>query len=323
MLKRYRESATVLAGGTDVVVRLRQGLVTPAVVLGIAELNELKGIASGSRGLRLGSASTLHQLAMHREIVHTYSALAEAANSVGAPYHRRMGTLGGNLCLETRCWHYNRSWEWRGYRAPCLKAGGGVCYVAKGGASCHAYFSGDVAPALLVLEGEVVLRSAEATRTMPLGAFYTGDGQKPNVLEPNELLVEVNLPSLPTGTGSAYRKARIRQDIDFPLAGAAALLTVDKWGLCQKARLAFTALDSAPRRVPEAEALLEGTKLTEESLGQAAKVTASSARPYRNAPGGVAYRRQVLEAVTRQALAAAWRRARESLAAQDGVVSGP
>lgn len=154
LLERHPQAfVCILAGGTDLVVRLKQGLVNPAVLVDINRLGELREIRHSGRGLSLGATLTLAELARNQVISHGYRALAEAAvNSVGGPNHRRMGTPGGNLCLEIRCWYYNHSREWRGYRAACLKAGGEVCFEAKRWTACHAYFAGDVAPALLALE---------------------------------------------------------------------------------------------------------------------------------------------------------------------------
>jgi len=216
--------AKYLAGGTDLIVNTRRGIENPAVMIALDGIAELKQQDATDDGLRLGAGLRLNRLAADETLRRDYTAVAEAAEAVAGPTHRDYATIGGNVCLDTRCIFYNQSEWWRASNDYCLKHRGSVCHVAPGGKKCFAAFSGDVAPALLVHEAEAVIASVDGRRRMPLADLYRNDGLDHLTLELGELLVAIHLPASTAGLPSAYAKSRVRGSIDFPLAGVAVAL---------------------------------------------------------------------------------------------------
>ena len=249
-----------LGGGTDLLVNIRRGIVAPSVLLDMSGLPELAAISADEHGLAIGASSTLAQLAEHPGVIKYYPVVAQAAGGVAGPTQRNMGTLGGNLCLDTRCIFYNQSTWWRSANNHCLKTTGDVCHVApKSHGVCFATFSGDLAPALLVLGAEIELAGPAGRRVLPLSDFYigharhdgtSGDGRNYLALAPGEIVVAVRARNTP-GLRSGYEKIRIRRSIEYPVAGVAAALVRDGATLTDL-RVAFTGTNPRP-------VLLEGT----------------------------------------------------------------
>ena len=252
--------ARLLGGGTDLVVNIRRGIEAPARLIDLNGVAELKSIRADAGALELGSAVTLARVAEDAGIRAHYPVLAEAAHSIAGPTHREMGTLGGNLCLDTRCIYYNQSDWWRSANNHCLKTTGEMCHVApKSRGVCFATFSGDLAPALLVLGAEVELVGSAGTRRMPLGDLYIGhakhdgeggDGKNYLSLKPGEMVTRVFAKAAP-GLRSGYDKIRIRRSIEYPVAGVAVALKRDG-GVLADLRVAFTGTNPRP-------VLLDGT----------------------------------------------------------------
>jgi 4-hydroxybenzoyl-CoA reductase subunit beta len=249
-----------LGGGTDLLVNIRRGIVAPSALLDMSGLPELAAIAADEHGLAIGASSTLARLAEHPGVIKYYPVVAQAAGGVAGPTQRNMGTLGGNLCLDTRCIFYNQSTWWRSANNHCLKTTGDVCHVApKSHGVCFATFSGDLAPALLVLGAEIELAGPAGRRMLPLSDFYigharhdgtSGDGRNYLALAPGEIVVAVRARNTP-GLRSGYEKIRIRRSIEYPVAGVAAALARDGATLTDL-RVAFTGTNPRP-------VLLEGT----------------------------------------------------------------
>src|SRR5438552_5877212 len=191
--------ARLLAGGTGLLPNVRRGIERPAMLVDLGAVHDFAGIAVTDEGLWLGAGVTLSRLAGDSRIGQRYRALAEAARAVAGPAHRSVATLGGNLCLDTRCVFYNQSEWWRATNQYCLKRGGDVCHVAPQGKHCHAAFSGDVAPALLVLHAEVELVASRGTRRIALSQLYRDDGAAPLTLLPDELPARVVVPAPSAG----------------------------------------------------------------------------------------------------------------------------
>ena len=217
----------LLAGGTDLLVNLRRGIGDPPPALvDVSAIEELVTIQAEDGGLTIGAAVRIADLADHADVAARFPVLAQAAASVAGPTHRQMATVGGNLCLDTRCIYYNQSEWWRSANGYCLKYGGSVCHVAPKSTFCYATFSGDLAPALMVLGAVVEITGRTGTRSLPLSDLYTGDGQHYLALAPGEIATRVTLKELP-GARSGYEKMRVRQSIEFPLAGVAVALVRD------------------------------------------------------------------------------------------------
>src|SRR5438132_1900630 len=201
---------------------MRQKLFEPEYVLDIQQLAELKGVHHHpGGGVSIGALSTLTSIEHSEFLRKHYPVLSEAAATVALPVLRNMGTIGGNICLDTRCLWYNQSLAWRKSCGFCIKKDGDLCHVAPGGTKCWAAFSADTPPALLCLDAEIEIVSAAGARRIPLCDFYPGDGATHRKLQPQELLTRIFLPPGATGYHGTYRKLRIRGSIDYPLAGVA------------------------------------------------------------------------------------------------------
>jgi 4-hydroxybenzoyl-CoA reductase subunit beta len=246
-----------LGGGTDLVVNIRRGIVAPPVLIDLNAVAELRTIAADAKTLRIGAAVTLADLAADARVAAHYPVVAQAAGSIAGPTHRQMGTVGGNLCLDTRCIFYNQSEWWRSANNHCLKTTGSVCHVApKSHGVCFATFSGDLAPALLVLDAEVDLAGPAGRRTLPLAELYigharhdaaTGDGKNYLALEPGELVTAVRARNV-AGLRSGYDKIRIRRSIEYPVAGVAAALA-RQGDMLTDLRVAITGTNPRPVRL--------------------------------------------------------------------------
>jgi len=281
ILREEGDRARPLAGGTDLVVNLRNRLFTPAHVVALGRIHELDGIAHDARsGLRIGALARVADLAAHPAVRRLYPVLAEAANSVAGPTLRQMGTAGGNLCVETRCHWYNQSFYWRRACGFCLKKDGTVCHVAPGSEICLAAYSGDLAPALLALDAEIAIRSVDGERRVPLELFYRDDGARAFDLAPDEIIAEIRVPASRAGLEGVYRKLRSRASIDFPLAGVAVAARVEG-GTLRDVSIGLTAVGPRPFTVPGAREALEGRDLDDDALKDAARLARRSALPLR------------------------------------------
>jgi 4-hydroxybenzoyl-CoA reductase subunit beta len=292
---RAHAGSRFLAGGTDLIANMRRGLSATALLIDLSGIEELAGVSTSAAGVRIGGGVTLAALAEEPSL-ERYRALVEAARAVAAPGHRAMGTLGGNLCLDTRCIYYNQSAWWRGANAFCLKHGGEVCHVAPQGARCHAAFSGDLAPALMVLGAQVEIAGSVGRRRIPLEELYVEDGKAHLALAPGELIVAAHLP--PVAPPSSYEKLRVRGAIDFPLAGVAVTLTKAD-GAVASLRVALTGTNARP-------ILLEGTNaftgrpIDETALLRLDKLVQKQVQPMRTTSISAHYRRLAAAALTRR-----------------------
>ncbi|MFZ1626144.1 MAG: FAD binding domain-containing protein [Gammaproteobacteria bacterium] len=222
-LSNAGESAAVLGGGTDLLINLKLRLETPAALVSVRDLPELAGVSVDSSGtLRIGAGERLTDLATNSLIVARYPGLAQAIRAVGSQHVRNMATLGGNLCLPTRCWYTNQSENWRGSQQPCWKTDGAVCHVIKTAPNCRAIHSADSVPALIALSARVLLRSTQGERELPLADFYRDDGIDNNALAAGELITAVLVP--PADLRSVFVKAAARTGLDYGYATLAGTL---------------------------------------------------------------------------------------------------
>lgn len=275
-----------VAGGTDLVPSLKHRVKAPAAVVNLKTIRDLNYITySDKGGLRIGALATLKDLQNNAIIKEKYPALAQAAAAVGTVQLQNMGTVAGNLCLDTRCYYYNQSSFWRSARAACYKAGGEECHVVKRSDRCWACYSGDTAPAFMVLGASVKVVGSKGERVIPLAQLYSGDGKKPIALAADELVAEVQVPARAANSGAAYTKLRIRKAIDFPLLGAAVYLQMQN-GAVKEMRVALTAADSAPIEVADAGKSVIGQKYSEEAIADAMEAAYKKARPVDNVIGG-------------------------------------
>ena len=292
--------ARLLAGGTDLVPNLRRGVERPPVLIDLAGVPHFADITFTDAGLSLGAGVTLAQLAADARLAADYPALAEAARGVAGPAHRSVATLGGNLCVDTRCVFYNQSEWWRATNDYCLKRGGTVCHVAPQGQRCHAAFCGDLAPALLVLRAEVELVSTRGTLCVPLAELYRDDGAAHLTIGREVVLARILVPAASAALVSGYRKARVRGAIDFPLAGVACAVAMAH-GALSVLRVALTGTNSRPLVLEGTEALL-GRPLDERALAALGKLVQKQASPMRTTVTASNYRRQVVAVLAQRLL---------------------
>jgi 4-hydroxybenzoyl-CoA reductase subunit beta len=304
-LAKHGQSLRVLAGGTDLIPSMRQKLFEPDYVLDIRHIATLKGIRPlPGEGVEIGALTPLSVIERSTFLRHHFPVLTEAAATVASPVLRNMGTIGGNICLDTRCLWYNQSLTWRKGCGFCIKKDGDLCHVAPGGTKCWAAFSGDTPPALLCLNAEVEIAGPSGTRRLPLREFYTGIGDNYRKLAPNELLTRVFLPEASADYRGIYRKLRIRGSIDYPLAGVAVVMKRSN-GHVSDARLAITAVNPAPMLVPKAGSLLAG-KVVDEALAEAVgDLAARVAKPLTTSALTPEYRREMIRVFTKRAVLAA------------------
>jgi len=289
--------ARYIGGGTDFVPNLRRGLETPIVVVDISAVSEMQAIEETSDGLRIGASVTLEQLISDERVNKDYSLLAQAAETIAGNTHRYSATVGGNLCLDTRCQFYNQSEWWRKSNNYCLKYRGDICHVAPKGNICRAAFSGDLAPAMMVHGAKVELVSAEGKRTIALKDMYQEDGANYLLLKPGELLVAVIIEKL-DGYQTAYRKVRVRGGVDFPLAGVAVGVKCDGNQLID-IRIALTGTNSRPLLIEGTEASF-GAVVDDECVTALVKLVRAQSKPMRSTFTPGSYRNKVVANVARR-----------------------
>jgi 4-hydroxybenzoyl-CoA reductase subunit beta len=292
--------AMLIAGGTDLVPNMKRRHQTPATLVSLRRVPELKRIANGS-GLTLGAGLTLTEIVESVPVRENYRGLWQAAAQVATPHLRNMGTLGGNICLDTRCTYYNQSHEWRKAIDYCLKKDGEICWVATASKRCVAVSSTDSAPALIALGAKVKLVSSQGEREVPIAELYKNDGIDYLARRPEEVLTEVTLPQA-QGWKSTYWKLRRRGSFDFPVLGVAAALKFAQDGTVEEARLALGAVASRPFLVEKAGEYLRGKKLTDEAIAEAGAIVGSRAKPMDNTDLDLYWRKDVVSSFVGHAL---------------------
>ena len=301
ILAEHGDRARIIAGGTDIIPRMKQRLVEPQILVDVKDVYGIGSIRSEGGELIIGAVATLTDVHESRAIREAAPALAEAAAAVGAAQLQNMGTIGGNLCLDTRCWYYNQTQAWRRTRAACRKVGGDACHMAPGGKRCYALYSGDSAAALLALGARARIVSSQGEREVPLEYFFVDDGKNPTVLRSDEILAEVVIPAPANGPRSTYLKYRRREAIDFPIVGVGAALNLEN-GICREARVAITGVASAPFLVWGAQAVLQGNRVSRELVDAVAEAAYKQAKPVSRTEVSPGYRKHLVRVLVKDAL---------------------
>jgi 4-hydroxybenzoyl-CoA reductase subunit beta len=302
LLAQHAGNIRILAGGTDLLPSMQQKLFEPPYVLDIRRIAELRGIRpQPDGGVEIGALTPLTEIEHSDTLRRHHPVLPEAAKTVASPVLRNMGTIGGNICLDTRCLWYNQSLQWRKSCAFCIKKDGDLCHVAPGGTRCWAVFSGDTPAALLCLDVEIEIASASGVRHGRLEDFYTGVGDDYRRLRPDELVTRIFLPASSAGYRGAYRKLRVRGSIDYPLAGVAVVLKRSN-GHIEDARVGLTAVNPAPVLVKGTAELLAGKRMTEEWAEAAGVLAAQAAKPLTTSALTPEYRRDMIRVFTKHAV---------------------
>jgi 4-hydroxybenzoyl-CoA reductase beta subunit len=311
MLANHADQAAVMAGGTDLIVRMKQRLVQPAFLVSLKHLNDLNYIRQENALIMIGATTPLVSLRESELIKTHFPALAKAVRLIGAPsiQHFR-GTVGGNLCLQTRCLYYNQSAFWRSGRPPCHKDQGKICYAEENSDRCRSANQSDGACALMGLGATVVLNSAKGKRTLPIEDFFTGKGEAPFAAASDELVTEIQIPVPGEGEGNSFQKLTYRSAIDYALVSATAWLAVKK-GTISIARLAIGGAGASPLLLKETSDKLVGKDVHDrhavEEMARQARNHASafmvdnlgSTLEYRKKMSAVTAKRAVEEALDR------------------------
>ncbi len=300
-LAEHGREAMPVAGGTDLYPNMKRRQFEPAVLVGLGGIRELRGVGGSAReGLRIGATTTLTAVARHPEIAAGYPALATAAGLVSSPQLRNMGTLGGNVCVDTRCNYYNQSFAWRKAIGFCMKRDGDACLVAPGSPRCWAVSSSDTAPVLWSLGARVRLVGPSGERTIPISELYRDDGIEYLTRRPDEILAEILLPPA-GGWRSAYLKLRRRGSFDFPVLGVAVALRVEG-DVVREARIVLGAVASRPREATAAADALTGQRLVPEVIARVADLAAGPAKPLDNTDYAHFYRKKMTRVFVARAL---------------------
>jgi 4-hydroxybenzoyl-CoA reductase subunit beta len=285
-------SAMPLAGGTDLLPNMKRRQQVPRTLMSLRHIEDLTRIQLHDSASQLGACLTLSDIATDPRLRNGFTALAQAASQVATPPIRNMATLGGNLCLDTRCNYYDQSYEWRKSINFCLKKDGTTCWVAPGSAKCLAVSSTDTAPALIALGARVRLVSHSEEREVPLADLYNNDGINYIRRRPNEILAEVLLDSL-HGWKSTYWKLRRRGSFDFPVLSVAAAARLSTNGVIEDARIVVGSTASRPLVASDAAKSLVGRPLNQEAIAEAATLAARIAKPLDNTDFDMSWRKKV------------------------------
>jgi len=293
--------AMLVAGGTDLYPNMKRRQFEPKTLVGLRGVLELRGVRGSERdGISLGSGTTLAAVAAHPTVAQHYPALATAAGLVSSPQLRNMGTIGGNVCVDTRCNYYNQSYAWRKAIGFCMKKDGDICLVAPGSPRCWAVSSSDTAPVLWSLGARVRLVGPDGERAVPMSALYRDDGIEYLAKRPDEIVIEITLPPA-DGWRSAYVKLRRRGSFDFPVLGVAVAARVEG-DVVREARIVLGAVASLPREAAQAAAALRGERLTRETITRVADLAARPSKPLDNTDFSHPYRKNVTRAFVARAL---------------------
>ena len=298
MAAEHGPRALFVAGGTDLYPKLKRRQFDVDALIGLDFLE--RKIRNGSTDCVLDAGVTLSAATRDPHLNRGFRGYAEAAGLVSSPPLRNAGTIGGNLCVDTRCNYYDMTYEWRKAAGFCMKKDGDICLVAPSSPRCWAVSSSDTAPMAMALDGMVTLAGPEGERELPVSALYRDDGIEYMAKRPDEVVTSLRLRA-ETGTRSAYVKLRRRGSIDFPLAGAgvAARMDGDRVGWC---RIVLSAVASHPLEADAAGAFLQGKRLDQETIQEAAELASKPAKPLDNADLSHFWRKRMVRVVVEQAL---------------------
>lgn len=283
--------AAFVAGGTDLYPNMKRRQQTPKAVIGLSRIRALRRLRAGDAALSIGAAVPLSEIERHRGVRRRHPALARAIEEISTPPLRNMGTLGGNVLLDTRCNYYDQNYEWRQAIDFCMKKDGTICWVAPGSPKCLAVQSADSVPVLIALSATAVLASPDGEREIPLEALYANDGIHYLTKRPEELLTEIRVPNRPGWTAS-YRKLRRRGAFDFPVLAVGAAVRLEGPRVAES-RIVLGAVASAPVRASRAEAALEGRPLDAGTIAAAAEAAAGPAKPMDNTDFSFLWRKEM------------------------------
>ena len=302
LMDQYAEEAMYVAGGTDLIPNMKHRLFEPTHLIALKSVTELSGIREENGDLRIGSAETLAEVAGHPEVQKLFPALADAAGHVAGPQLRNAGTIGGNLCLDTRCTYYNQTSFWRGALGYCLKKDGTVCHVTNVGKKCVAAHSADTPPVLMTLGAVVTLAGPDGERRLPIEEFFITDGIYNTRRTPAEIVTEIRIPVGAASRRQAYAKLRQRKSIDFPLLTVAVSADIEGNGTVQSINGVVTALGARPRALSGWDDLAVGGTLDADMIDELAERAHEQCHPLENLIVDADWRRAMVPVYVRRVL---------------------
>ena len=302
LMDQYAEEAMYVAGGTDLIPNMKHRLFEPTHLIALKSVTELSGIREENGDLRIGSAETLAEVAGHPEVQKLFPALADAAGHVAGPQLRNAGTIGGNLCLDTRCTYYNQTSFWRGALGYCLKKDGTVCHVTNVGKKCVAAHSADTPPVLMTLGAMVTLAGPDGERRLPIEEFFITDGIYNTRRTPAEIVTEIRIPVGAASRRQAYAKLRQRKSIDFPLLTVAVSADIEGNGTVQSINGVVTALGARPRALSGWDNLAVGGTLDADMIDELAERAHEQCHPLENLIVDADWRRAMVPVYVRRVL---------------------
>lgn len=309
ILGKFRGEVKILAGGTDLVVAMKHGLNRPRHLLWPGHVAGMSGIGKTTDGsLRIGAMSTLGEIATHPLVLEMFPGLSATVRDIASPQIRNRATIGGNLCINTRCFYYDHSVFWREALCGCLKLGTGnggapaVCHAGPGLGVCAAVFFSDMAPVLIALGASVEIRSSTGVRTVPVAGLYSPDGSAHLTLAPDEMLASVTVPVPAKHSALSRMKIGARGTIDFPVASVAVALDFDRSGACMAGKIVIGAVETRPVEFPRGMEMLAGSRPDAELASAVAKEAAAAVTPFPNAYESVGYRKKMVEVLVRRCL---------------------
>lgn len=310
ILAAHEGRARPMAGGTDLMPNMKHEITVPEVVVGLWNIPGLRGVRVDEEAgtLHIGALTTLHALSADPLVRAHAPALADAVGQVAGPQLRRMGTIGGNVCLDTRCVYINQTYFWRQALGFCLKKDGTVCHVVKSGKRCVAAASNDSAPVLTVLGASLLVQNSQRIREVPLADFYVANGEFNQARAPDDLVTEIVVPLPKPGTVMGYAKLRTRAAIDFPELGVAVRAVPAEDGTLEQVDVCVTALAAKPKRVEVDEEIFRGKRLDADVIDAVAKLAYRRCKPLTNIASDPAYRREMVPVFVRRAFRAALER---------------
>ncbi len=301
LLQEHAGDVMSIAGGTDLVPNMKHKLFTPGHLVALKGIDELYGIAEQDGELVIGAAESLAAVARDPLVTERFPALAEAAAAVAHPMIRNQGTIGGNICLDTRCTYYNQTYFWRQALGFCLKKDGDVCHVVKGGTKCVAAHSADTPPILMALGAAIDIASPAGERSAALHDFFTADGIWNKKLERDEIVTRVRIPLAAASSTAVYMKVRERKSVDFPLLGIALALALNDGEAVESISLVVAALGARPRIVGGLDKLTIGKKLTPDVIEEVAQQAYRQCNPLDNLIVEIEWRRAMVPVYVRRA----------------------
>lgn len=302
LLAEHEGDVMPIAGGTDLVPNMKHGLFTPAHLVSLRRIPEMKGVEEVSGGVRIGAAETLDTLSRNPFLAERFPSLVRACSLVSGPQLRRAGTIGGNICLDTRCTYYNQTYFWRKALGFCLKKDGDLCHVVKGGTRCVAAHSADVPPALVTLGAVLHIVGPEGSREIPIDGFFTSDGIWNRRMSADEILIAVQVPNPSPTARFAFEKLRPRDSIDFAQVNLAVAIDFADDGTVRTLDMVASALGSYPRRIGKVDDIAAGRTLTPDLIEELAMQAFRQCHPLDNIPSDTEWRRAMVPVLVRRAL---------------------